>query len=141
MRTKSILLASIALLMSASTFCVTAQEVVSIKIFKTTSMRVEPSNNHSSESTNLDAGENIIGLLGKDLPYSLEKAEQEIARRMETGEGRELVKKIGTSYDGVVEAWSLGIEKLPAILINKQYVVYGVYSVDKAIQIYRDKLK
>jgi len=37
-----------------------------------------------------------------------------------------------------VRAWSHDIEKLPAILINDQYVIYGIRDVDEALRLFAE---
>ena len=37
------------------------------------------------------------------------------------------------SAEATTIAWMHGIEKLPAVLVNEQYVVYGVFDVAAAI--------
>jgi len=48
--------------------------------------------------------------------------------------------QLADAYQGVVDAWTLGIEKIPAIVVDRQYVIYGEPDVGKAvsrIQTYR----
>jgi integrating conjugative element protein (TIGR03757 family) len=40
---------------------------------------------------------------------------------------------MGTAYQGVVDAWSLGIITIPAVVVDQRYVVYGEPDVAKAV--------
>lgn len=35
----------------------------------------------------------------------------------------------------VADAWSLGIEKIPAVVVDRQYVVYGEPDVSRALEL------
>lgn len=118
-----------------------ASDIETVKVFTTSSLRVVPSKTVPAEIIKLDEGELLIRQLGSQLPNNQAAAEKEVFRRMATEDGKALVEQIGSVYDGVVEAWSLGITKLPAILIEDRYVVYGIYNVDDAIKTYRSKQK
>lgn len=65
-----------------------------------------------------------------------------IARaRLRTG-GAALQQRLAAAYQGVVDAWSLGVKRIPAVVVDRQYVVYGVPDVSRAVSIidrYRGK--
>ncbi|OWJ93172.1 integrating conjugative element protein [Pseudomonas sp. A46] len=44
-----------------------------------------------------------------------------------------LQQRIGMAYQGVVDAWSLGISTIPAVVVDQHYVVYGEPDVAKAV--------
>ncbi|MCO6056778.1 TIGR03757 family integrating conjugative element protein [Pseudomonas sp. MOB-449] len=44
-----------------------------------------------------------------------------------------LQERIGIAYQGVVDAWSLGITTIPAVVVDQHYVVYGEPDVAKAV--------
>lgn len=49
-------------------------------------------------------------------------------------------RELASAYQGVVDAWSLGVQKIPAVIIDRQYVIYGEPDIQKAvtrIQAYR----
>ncbi|OTJ71748.1 hypothetical protein CAY98_34130 [Pseudomonas aeruginosa] len=35
----------------------------------------------------------------------------------------------------VADAWSLGVEKIPAVVVDRQYVVYGEPDVSRALEL------
>jgi integrating conjugative element protein (TIGR03757 family) len=47
-------------------------------------------------------------------------------------EGADFFQQLNTQVNGLVSAWSHGIEALPAIVIEDRYVLYGMYSLQKA---------
>lgn len=46
---------------------------------------------------------------------------------------KKIVKDIANSYEWLSVASSLGVAKIPAVIIDSQYVVYGEHNVKKAI--------
>lgn len=55
-----------------------------------------------------------------------------VQQRMQYG-GSALQQRIAASYQGVVDAWSLGVTKLPAVVVDQQHVVYGEPDVARAV--------
>ncbi|MFY0038678.1 DUF1525 domain-containing protein [Acinetobacter baumannii] len=43
----------------------------------------------------------------------------------------ELVK----AQQDATDAWSLGVEKIPAVVVDRQYVVYGEPDVPRAVEL------
>ena len=41
--------------------------------------------------------------------------------------------RIGHAYQGVADAWGLGIAKIPAVVVDRRYVVYGEPDVPRAV--------
>ena len=41
--------------------------------------------------------------------------------------------RIGHAYQGVADAWGLGIAKIPAVVVDRRYVVYGEPDVSRAV--------
>ena len=42
-------------------------------------------------------------------------------------------RRIGHAYQGVADAWGLGITKIPAVVVDHRYVVYGEPDVARAV--------
>ncbi|QVX40735.1 TIGR03757 family integrating conjugative element protein (plasmid) [Ralstonia solanacearum] len=42
-------------------------------------------------------------------------------------------RRLREAYQGVTEAWSLGITKIPAVVVDHRYVVYGEPDVARAV--------
>lgn len=80
----------------------------------------------------LDAAHTLHDELSSNLPSQPEKAAQITKMRLENS-GNQLQKKIQIALQGIVDAWVLGITKIPAVIVNHQYVVYGEADVGKAL--------
>lgn len=49
--------------------------------------------------------------------------------------------KIEKAHQDIVDAWSLGATKVPAVVVDRKYVVYGDSNIERAlskIQLYRE---
>lgn len=53
-------------------------------------------------------------------------------QRLKNG-GNALQARLGGAYQDVVDAWSLGITTIPAVVVDQRYVVYGEPDVAKAV--------
>ncbi len=78
-----------------------------------------------------DAGA-IEARLSADLPSSQDSAEAVARHRLQDG-GPALQHELASAWQGVADAWSLGITTLPAIVVDRRYVIYGEPDVDKAV--------
>ncbi|VEH28522.1 integrating conjugative element protein, PFL_4709 family [Bordetella hinzii] len=70
--------------------------------------------------------------LAANLPSDSERASAIVQQRLKQG-GTDLQRRIGTAYQGIADAWSLGVTKVPAILVDRRYVVYGETDVARAV--------
>ena len=82
----------------------------------------------------LDARDGYEAAFGADLPANPERALAEARRRMETPAGRAALARIAEAAAGNVLAGRLGVEKLPAVVVDGRYVVYGVRDVARAVE-------
>lgn len=80
----------------------------------------------------LDLPARIEADLARGLPADPAQAAATVRHRLRAG-GRELQKRMAQAYEGVAEAWALGITKLPAVVIDHRYVVYGDPDVTGAV--------
>ena len=80
----------------------------------------------------LDAGAVLEAELATNLPTDQERASAIVRQRLKQG-GTELQRRIGTAYQGIADAWSLGVTKVPAIVVDRRYVVYGETDVARAV--------
>ncbi|MDX3928979.1 MAG: TIGR03757 family integrating conjugative element protein [Shinella sp.] len=78
-----------------------------------------------------DAGA-IEARLSADLPASQDSAEAVARDRLQDG-GQALQHELASAWQGVADAWSLGITTLPAVVVDRRYVVYGEPDLDKAV--------
>ena len=47
--------------------------------------------------------------------------------------GQALQRRIGNAYQSVADAWGLGIAKVPSVVVDRRYVVYGEPDVARAL--------
>lgn len=80
----------------------------------------------------LDAAAVLEADLAANLPSDSERASAIVQQRLKQG-GTDLQRRIGTAYQGIADAWSLGVIKVPAIVVDRRYVVYGETDVARAV--------
>ena len=87
----------------------------------------------------LDLPVRIEAELAAGLPADPAQASAIVQQRLRGG-GQELQRRIGRAYQDVADAWGLGIAKVPAVVVDRRYVVYGESDVARAaarIETYR----
>ncbi|WP_342595573.1 TIGR03757 family integrating conjugative element protein [Salinicola lusitanus] len=82
----------------------------------------------------LDAPGRLDALISQDLPADPSRAKQVLQSRMSDPEWQRTLQDYGRLYQGVARAWMLGIEKVPAVVVDSQYVVYGEPDVERALE-------
>ncbi len=80
----------------------------------------------------LDQPAHIEAELTAHLPADPAQAEALVRQRLLDG-GADLQRRIGQAYQGVADAWGLGIVKIPAVVVDRRYVVYGEPDVPRAV--------
>ena len=80
----------------------------------------------------LDEARRIEAELSAELPAAPEQAAATVKRRLNQG-GADLQRRIASAYQGVTDAWSLGITSIPAVVVDQRYVVYGEPDVARAV--------
>jgi integrating conjugative element protein (TIGR03757 family) len=80
----------------------------------------------------LDEPHRIEAELSAELPNDPEQATAIVKRRLSSG-GTDLQRRLASAYQGVTDAWSLGITSLPAVVVDQRYVVYGEPDVARAV--------
>ncbi|MEX5685360.1 TIGR03757 family integrating conjugative element protein [Pseudomonas silesiensis] len=80
----------------------------------------------------LDQAERIEAQLTRNLPAAPGATAALLQQRLHDG-GSELQQRIGQAYQGIADAWGLGIAKLPAVVVDRRYVIYGESDVAKAV--------
>ncbi len=80
----------------------------------------------------LDLPARIEADLATGLPSDPSQAATLVEQRLRDG-GEELQRRLGRAYQCVSEAWSLGIAKLPAVVVDRRYVIYGEPDVARAV--------
>lgn len=79
----------------------------------------------------LDAAEQLEAELSADLPADPQQAAALAQQRLQSG-GASLQKRLADAYQGITDAWSLGIIKIPAIVIDQRHVIYGEHDIETA---------
>jgi integrating conjugative element protein (TIGR03757 family) len=80
----------------------------------------------------LDLPSRIQAELSAQLPSEPIQAAAIVQQRLKDG-GAELQRRLRDAYQGVADAWSLGVLKIPAVVVDQRYVVYGEADADRAL--------
>lgn len=80
----------------------------------------------------LDEASRIEAELAADLPSDPNRGAALVQQRLRDG-GIALQRRIATAYQGVADAWSLGITTIPAVVVDRRYVIYGEPDVARAV--------
>ena len=81
----------------------------------------------------LDDQQRLEELLSQQLPNDQRQAEATIQRYLASPAGKRLQTDLVQAQQGITDAWSVGVEKIPAVVVDRRYVVYGEADVAKAI--------
>lgn len=81
----------------------------------------------------IDDQQRLEEQLTGQLPADPRQAEATIQRYLASPAGKRLQSDLAQAQQGVTDAWSLGVEKLPAVVVDRRYVVYGEPDVAKAV--------
>ena len=87
----------------------------------------------------LDLPARIEAELAAGLPTDPTQAAAIVQQRLREG-GQDLQRRLGRAYQDVTQAWGLGITKVPAVVVDRRYVIYGEPDVAHAaarIETYR----
>lgn len=81
----------------------------------------------------LDAPARLDARLSQGLSSDPDRAQRILQSRMGGAEGQATLQRYHRVYTGLARAWMLGIEKVPAVVVDGQYVVYGEHDVAAAL--------
>lgn len=81
----------------------------------------------------LDAPGRLDAELSRDLPAAPDVAAGLMQERMASPEWRDIADNYADSYLGLARAWQLGVQKVPAVVIEGRYVIYGQPDVAMAM--------
>lgn len=81
----------------------------------------------------LDASARLDAQISQDLPSDPVQAKQLLQSHMRDPEWQRTLHEYGQRYQGIARAWMLGIEKVPAVVVDSRYVVYGEPNVAHAL--------
>ena len=80
----------------------------------------------------LDAAQTIEAELSAQLPDDPQQAAVLVQRRLNE-RGHALQQQLREAYQGVTDAWSLGITSIPAVIVDQRYIVYGENELNRAL--------
>jgi integrating conjugative element protein (TIGR03757 family) len=80
----------------------------------------------------LDAPDRIKSELAADLPSDPKQAAAIVQQRLKQ-DGGKLQQRLAGAYQGVADAWALGVTQIPAVVIDRRYVIYGETDVGQAV--------
>ena len=80
----------------------------------------------------LDEQQRLEEHLTSKLPPDPTKAASTIQIYLASREGTRFQHELTQAQQGITDAWSLGVEKIPAVVVDRRYVVYGESDVAKA---------
>ncbi|WP_232104448.1 TIGR03757 family integrating conjugative element protein [Pseudomonas oryzihabitans] len=81
----------------------------------------------------LDVPERLEQKLSEGLPADPRQAAAIMQQRMRSASAQQLGRDLAKAHQDVADVWSLGVTKLPAVVVNRQYVVYGQPDVAAAV--------
>lgn len=81
----------------------------------------------------LDAPGRLDAKLSQDLPADPDVAASQMREHTSSPEWQETADRYAESYVGLARAWQLGVEKVPAVVIDGRYVIYGQPDVAEAL--------
>ncbi|MEN1398749.1 TIGR03757 family integrating conjugative element protein [Pseudomonas aeruginosa] len=113
----------------ASSFALSAQAA---DVIAFTDARHPVSNAGGARVVLLDAPAGLEASLGAQLPADPAQAEAIVRRRLAQG-GAGLQQQLAAAYQGVADAWGLGIAAIPAVVVDRRFVIYGDPDVAHAI--------
>ncbi|PTA89534.1 TIGR03757 family integrating conjugative element protein [Kosakonia sp. H7A] len=82
----------------------------------------------------LDAPDRLQSELFGSLPADPAQAEQQARAVISSPDFQRRQQDLAGTYAGLTRAWSLGVEKYPAVVFDDKWVVYGTTDVGVATQ-------
>lgn len=80
----------------------------------------------------LDRPDYIKARLATHLPTDPARSTFLVQQRLKEG-GTALQQQLGAAYQDVVDAWTLGITKIPAVVVDRRFVIYGEPDTAQAV--------
>ncbi|PAU66579.1 integrating conjugative element protein [Pseudomonas sp. PIC25] len=83
----------------------------------------------------LDEQQRLEEQLSRALPSDPRQATAAAQRFLASPDGKRLQDDLAKAQQGVVDAWSTGVEEIPAVVVDRKYVVYGELDVPAATRL------
>ncbi|CAP41709.1 MULTISPECIES: TIGR03757 family integrating conjugative element protein [Pseudomonadota] len=120
----------------ASSFCVAlalasqAASAAEVTVFTDRSVTLKSAEN--ANVVRLDEAQEIEAGLAADLPADPHRAQAIVQERLKQG-GARLQRDLASAWQGVADAWSLSVSTVPAVVVDRRYVIYGETDVARAV--------
>jgi len=81
----------------------------------------------------LDEQRRLEDRLTDSLSPDLNQAPTTLQTYLASPAGMQLQRELAHAQQGVTDAWSMGVLKVPAVVVDRKYVVYGRTNVSEAV--------
>ena len=110
--------------------------VATVEVFANMAMTInsEPSNHYKLNIYRLDAMQGIEAIVNRGLPQNEADATVWI-KNNEQRLKREIQPMVASAANGMALARKYDIDRIPAMVVNQRYVVFGYTSVDDALTV------
>ncbi|WP_313105163.1 TIGR03757 family integrating conjugative element protein [Stutzerimonas nitrititolerans] len=89
-------------------------------------------NSGNARVIELDRPAQLSYALSQGLPADPQRAASAAKERLSSEEGRRLTAELRRAYQDVADAKGLKVQKVPAVIVDRTYVVYGLADVAEA---------
>ncbi|WP_044345637.1 TIGR03757 family integrating conjugative element protein [Pseudomonas meliae] len=73
----------------------------------------------------LDEQERLETKLSEGLPANQQQAISIMQQRLKSSDAQRLQRDLALAQQDLVDAWSMGVTKVPAVVVDRKFVVYG----------------
>ncbi|MDC6489720.1 DUF1525 domain-containing protein [Pseudomonas syringae] len=73
----------------------------------------------------LDESERLEAKLSEGLPANQQQAVAIMQQRLKSSDAQRLQRDLTVAQQNLVDAWSMGVTKVPAVVVDRKFVVYG----------------
>ncbi|KPY31726.1 TIGR03757 family integrating conjugative element protein [Pseudomonas syringae] len=73
----------------------------------------------------LDESERLETKLSEGLPANQQQAIAIMQQRLKSSDAQRLQRDLALAQQNLVDAWSIGVTKVPAVVLDRKFVVYG----------------
>ncbi|MBM0212846.1 MULTISPECIES: TIGR03757 family integrating conjugative element protein [Pseudomonas syringae group] len=82
----------------------------------------------------LDESERLEAKFSEGLPANQQQAIVIMQQRLKSADAQRLQRDLALAQQNLVDAWSIGVTKVPAVVVDRTFVVYGETNVLAAEQ-------
>lgn len=112
-------------------------------VLYTTSDNPPANTGGEAEIVYLDASDTLTDawFAGQGIALSAQNAPQ-IAQALQSDEWQAQEAQLQQAYQGIIRAWQLDVERVPAVVVDDKWVVYGLTDIDRArseVELYRQQ--